>query len=164
MLPARELTASTSIGSECPRAPDSLGLESQLLKPNVASTYVTLSRGASSNVRKRLIGLENQRASSAVSNVLEISLKITVSCLHAFPSVQIALKITVVTCATHQQQFKKQLAPWSETGGVFDLRPFRRSGVPLTTATQLPKASTNASRPASLTSSFSATCRILIAR
>ena len=49
----RELTASTSMGSECPRAPVSLGLESRILKPNFASTYVTISRRASSKVRKR---------------------------------------------------------------------------------------------------------------
>ena len=50
----RELTASTSMGSECPREPVSLGLVSRILKPNFASTYVTTSRRASSNVLKRL--------------------------------------------------------------------------------------------------------------
>ena len=49
----RELTAPTSMGSECPREPVSLGLESRILKPNFASTNVTISRRASSKVRKR---------------------------------------------------------------------------------------------------------------
>ena len=42
----RELTASTSMGSECPRDPVSLGLEARILKQNFASR-------ASSKVRKR---------------------------------------------------------------------------------------------------------------
>ena len=42
------MTASTSLRSECPRDPVSLGLESRILKPNFASTYVTISRRASS--------------------------------------------------------------------------------------------------------------------
>ena len=46
------MTAATPTGSECPRAPVSLGLESRILKLNFASTYVTTSRRASSNVRK----------------------------------------------------------------------------------------------------------------
>ena len=49
----RELTASTSMGFECPREPVSLGLESRILKPNFASTYATTSKHASSNVRMR---------------------------------------------------------------------------------------------------------------
>ena len=47
----RALAASTSMGSECPRDTVSLGLESRILKPNFDSTYVTISRRASSNVR-----------------------------------------------------------------------------------------------------------------
>ena len=50
----RELAASTSMGSECPRGPVSLGWESRILKRNFVLTYVTISRRASSSVRKRL--------------------------------------------------------------------------------------------------------------
>ena len=50
----RELTVSTSMGSDCPHDPVSLGLESRILQPNFASTYVTFSRRASSKVCKRL--------------------------------------------------------------------------------------------------------------
>ena len=32
--------------------------------------------------------------------------------------IQIALRITVVSCSTHQSQFKQQLAPWSLTSEV----------------------------------------------
>ena len=49
----RELTASTSMGAECPREAVSLGLESRTLKPNFASKHVTISRRASSKVHKR---------------------------------------------------------------------------------------------------------------
>ena len=49
----RDSTASTSKGSECPRGPVSLGLESRILKRNFASAYVTISRPASPSVRKR---------------------------------------------------------------------------------------------------------------
>ena len=49
----RELTTSTSIGSNCPRVYVSLGFKSRILKPNFASTYVTISRRASSNVHTR---------------------------------------------------------------------------------------------------------------
>ena len=49
----RELTASTSMGSECPRDPVSLGFESRILQPNFSSTCVTISKRASSIVRKR---------------------------------------------------------------------------------------------------------------
>ena len=41
------------MGSECPRDPVSLGLESRIVKPYFASTYVTISMHACSNVRKR---------------------------------------------------------------------------------------------------------------
>ena len=43
----------TSIRSECPRVPVSLGHASRILPPNFASTYVAISTHASSNVRKR---------------------------------------------------------------------------------------------------------------
>ena len=43
-----------SMGCECSRKPVSLGLESRILKPNFASTHVTISRRASSKLRKRL--------------------------------------------------------------------------------------------------------------
>ena len=49
----RELTASTSMGSESPREAVSLGLQSRILKPKFANTNVTTSRRASSNVRRR---------------------------------------------------------------------------------------------------------------
>ena len=55
----RELTAPTSSGSECSRKPVSLGLESRILKPNFASTYVTISRRASFK-SSQAIGVENQ--------------------------------------------------------------------------------------------------------
>ena len=41
------------MGSECPRDPVSLDLESRILKPHLPSKKVTISRRASSNVRKR---------------------------------------------------------------------------------------------------------------
>ena len=50
------------------------------------------------------------RASSAVTQVLQTSLNITVSCLVADPSIQIALRITVVSCSAHPQLFKQQHA------------------------------------------------------
>ena len=42
------------MGSDGPRVTVSLGVESRILEPNFASTYVTTSRRASSNVRKRV--------------------------------------------------------------------------------------------------------------
>ena len=48
-----ESTASTSLGYECLWTPVSLDLESRMLKPNFAPTYVTTSERASSNLRKR---------------------------------------------------------------------------------------------------------------
>ena len=42
----------------------------------------------------------------------------TVSCHDAYPSIHVALKITDVSCSTHQQVFKQQLAPWSVTSEV----------------------------------------------
>ena len=68
----RELTASTSMGSECPREPMSLGLESRILEPNLASTYVTTSRRASSNIRKR-VKLRNRCFSSSTTSVSWLS-------------------------------------------------------------------------------------------
>ena len=41
------------MASDGPRVTVSLGVESRILKPNFVSTYVTISRRASSNVRKR---------------------------------------------------------------------------------------------------------------
>ena len=50
----RERVDRTNIhGSESPREPVSLGLESRILKPNFASTFVTTCRRASSKVRTR---------------------------------------------------------------------------------------------------------------
>ena len=46
-------TASTSMGSEFPSELVSLGLESRIFRPNFASTFVTTSRRALSNVRRR---------------------------------------------------------------------------------------------------------------
>ena len=47
----RELTAPTSMGSECPGEPVSLGLVSRILKPNFASTHVTTSRRRSQAIK-----------------------------------------------------------------------------------------------------------------
>ena len=55
---------------------------------------------------------------SVATRVLQTTLKITVSCHDAYPSIHVALKITVVSCWTHQQLFRQQLAPWSVTSEV----------------------------------------------
>ena len=68
------------------------------------------------------------RAPSAVSHVLQIIFKITVSCLVAYP-----IKITVVSCATHQQKFTQQRALWSVTSEVSTSDPSHGGGVPRTT-------------------------------
>ena len=56
------------------------------------------------------------RAPSDVTCVFQTTLKITVSCLEAYPSIQVALSTTVVSCSTHQRLFKQQLARWSVKG------------------------------------------------
>ena len=66
------------------------------------------------------------RASCAVVQVLQTILKTTVSLLDEYPSIQIALKITVVSCSTHQQQFKQQLALGSVTSEVSTSDPVQR--------------------------------------
>ena len=58
-------------------------------------------------------------ASKCRIHVLQTTLKMTVSCLDAYPIIHAALKIAVVSCSTHQQLFKQQLAPWSVTGEAF---------------------------------------------
>ena len=56
-------------------------------------------------------------------HVLQTTLKITDSCLDAYPSIHVPLRITVVSCSTHQQLFKQELAPWSVTSEVSTSNP-----------------------------------------
>ena len=63
---------------------------------------------------------------SVVTHALQTTDKITVSCLDAYPSIDVALRITVVSCSTHQQLFKQQLAPWRLTSEVSTSDPLFR--------------------------------------
>ena len=65
----------------------------------------------------------NALASKCRVHVLQTSLKTTESCLDAYPSIHVALRITVVSCSTHQQLLKQQLAPWSVTCEVSTSNP-----------------------------------------
>ena len=62
-------------------------------------------------------------ASRCRIHVLQNTLKMTVSCLDAYPIIHAALKIAVVSCSTHQQLFKQQLAPSNVTGEAFTSCP-----------------------------------------
>ena len=62
-------------------------------------------------------------ASKCRIHVLQTTLKMTVSCLDAYPIIHAALQIAVVSCSTHQQLFKQQLAPWSVTDEAFTSGP-----------------------------------------
>ena len=62
-------------------------------------------------------------ASKCRVHVLQTAFKITVSCLDAYPSIHVALRMTIVPCSTRQQVFKQQVAPWSVTGEVWTSDP-----------------------------------------
>ena len=62
-------------------------------------------------------------ASERRIHVLQTTLKIMVSCSDAYPLTPVALRVKVVSCSTHQQLFKQQLAPWSEASEVSTSTP-----------------------------------------
>ena len=88
----------------------------------------------------------NGRSSvQSLSHVRHTTLKITVSCLDAYPSTQVALRITIVSCSTHQQLFKTTSRSLERDRCGFHLRSFIQSGVPWAKTTQLPQAKSNVS-------------------
>ena len=125
------LSASTSMGSECSRKPVSLGLASRILKPNFASTYVTISRRASSKVRRQLefrircfSSSSGTNASSQLDLVVHLALQLLLVARHiGLPAFNSRLEFQKRAASRRNDRAKKVSLPSSGGKIISFLQP-----------------------------------------